>query len=390
MKFFEVKKQLKLLSNFQRRMGWFLENPSPRKLSNLGVAGLHYAAKTETTLAWPVVLKIDISPLCNLHCTVCVHAYPNGNKALENQYFHKRQMMTVEEYRRIIDEVKGKTAAVSLYYLGDPYMHPDVDEMCRIARDAGINVHINSNFSYNFSEERLKKIVTSGLTHLTVCVDGLSQEKYQRTRVGGRIEKVIENLKKVIELKKKYGQIYPKIEVQYIKFQHNVDELEEAMKMFQELGVEQTSSFWGSLANYTDFDPGTYDVFGPKKKKSLPHCFWPYFAMVIKYNGDVIPCCTYRLGQQYTREESCSKILGNVFESGVKKIWDSPEYRQIRRFVSNPEIVNSDPSFKDHFCYGCPSLFHTNREDNERRADKYTFEEIYELNEKGRPVRKGK
>ena len=34
------------------------------------------------------------------------------------------------------------------------------------------------------SEERLESIVESGLTNLTVCIDGFSQETYSRTRVG--------------------------------------------------------------------------------------------------------------------------------------------------------------------------------------------------------------
>ena len=55
--------------------------------------------------------------------------------------------MTVDQYQRIIDEIKGKSAAVSLYYLGDPLVHPDLDKMCRIAADAGLEVHLSARTS---------------------------------------------------------------------------------------------------------------------------------------------------------------------------------------------------------------------------------------------------
>ena len=77
--------------------------------------------------------------------------------------------------------------AVSMYYLGDPLMHPDLDEMCRITSNGGLNAHISSNFSFSLTDERLRSLVLSGLTHLTVCVDGFSHETYSRTRVGGRL-----------------------------------------------------------------------------------------------------------------------------------------------------------------------------------------------------------
>ena len=220
--------------------------------------GVQYAAGMEKMVAWPVALKIDITPLCNLHCTVCVHAHPNGNARLAQQAFDKGQRMPVSQYRGIIDQIRGKSAAVSLYWLGDPLMHPDVDEMCHIARRAGLNVHLSTNLSFSFSDERIRQLVRNGVTHLTVCVDGLTQEKYQLTRVGGQIDRVLANLGRVCRFRQELGQVYPRIEVQYIKYQHNLDEFDEANAWFREIGVDRVSAFWGYLHNYVDLDPGAF------------------------------------------------------------------------------------------------------------------------------------
>jgi MoaA/NifB/PqqE/SkfB family radical SAM enzyme len=379
---------LKLVLDVVSVLNRFIENTNPRKISNLLLGGAQFAMRKEKVHSWPAVLKIDISPLCSLRCTICVHADANGNEALERQSFNSKQKMTVEQFNRIVDEVKGKTGLLSLYYLGDPLMHPELDEMCAIARRARINTHVSTHFSYALSDERLKRLVESGLTYLTVCVDGMTQEKYELTRIGGKLDRVLSNLRRVCQYRKELKQVYPRVDVQFIKFQHNVDDLEAARNFCEEIGVDQFTDFWGYLNNWTDVDPGTYEVFAPKRSQLLPRCFMPHFMMVIKYNGDVIPCCYYRLGKQYTGSEE-SKAIGNVFKTSVWDVWNSQEYRLLRRIVSNPEKVDSDPELKDIFCSGCPLIFDTNAVANVRRGDEYAHRDMYTIGNTGRPVRKG-
>jgi len=368
-----------------------MEHPTPRKLTNLALAGAQYALKRQALSTWPVIVKVDISPLCNLHCTICVHARPSegSNPLLKSQAFDAGQIMSCVQFRRIVDEIAGKSEAVSLYYLGDPLVHPDLDAMCRITWQAGLNSHVNTNLSFNLSDDRLYKLVTSGLTHLTVCVDGLSQETYGRTRVGGRIAVVLDNLKRLIRCRSELGRVYPRVEVQYIKFQHNVGEFEEATRRFTAMGVDQISEFWGSLHNYTDLAPGNYRVFGPRNSGVLPLCPWPYFAIQIKYNGDVIPCCNYRLGLQYssTSGPQDQRIIGNVFQTSLWEIWNSPTYRALRRFVSHPARMRREPILAETFCDGCPRLFDTDTAEVMRSGHKYHWEELYAFDNKGHVVR---
>ena len=366
---------LSIWGDIERRFGWFIDNITISQTRNMVLATGQYLLKTPSVLSWPLVLKIDISPLCNLGCTICVHRKPLGNKRLELQKFHSKQYMSIEQYKKIIDEVAGKTSAVSLYLLGDPLVHPDLCKFARITRDAGINVHISTHFSFKLSDQRIADLANSGITHFTVCVDGLSQEAYELTRKGGQIELVLSNLRRLCEYIRQNALKYPKIEVQYIKYQHNLHELKEATHLFREMGVEQVTHFWGDLNNYTDLDPGTYHIYGPNKPKIFPQCYWPYFHMTIKYNGDVLPCSNYRYGERYTQEDT-PRSLGNVFTSGVKAVWQNMQYIQARRMASNPKSACQSGDVKDHFCYGCPSLFATDVEKNRRNAAFYTIEEV--------------
>jgi MoaA/NifB/PqqE/SkfB family radical SAM enzyme len=375
-----------LVRVIRRRLEWFGDNPSFGTLWNNTLNVMSVVLKRERLPGLPSVVKIDISPLCNLHCTVCVHAEPHGREKLESQHFHSDQYMTLEQYRRIIDEIRGRTSAVSLYYLGDPLIHPDLDEMCRIARDAGLNVHISTNLSFRLSDERITSIVRSGVTHFTACVDGLSQEKYERTRVGGKIDLVLDNLRRLCAERKRLRAEWPKFEVQYIKFRHNLDELEAARKLVLGMGVNKFTEFFGALHNGTDMDPEHLRARAPRDKARLPRCFFPYSTMVIKYDGEVIPCCCHRQGQQYHRATS-SPTLGNVFDKGVRKVWNGAEYRSVRRMMANPRAAAEAEGDKlsSNFCNACPMVFETASDDIARFGDRHTFEELYALNRKGRP-----
>jgi len=357
------------LRTFTRRVRWLSDGLTPEKLWHAGCAAASYALGRETSAAWPLALKIDISPACNLKCPVCVHAEPGDDDLLVRQDFAQKRM-SVDHFRTIVEEVRGHVSALSLYYVGDPYAHPEVDEMCRIASDAGLNTHANSNFSFRFTDERIRRIVESGLTHLTVCVDGFSQESYSRTRINGRLDFVLSNLERVCSVRRQLGRCFPRVEVQFIKFPHNVHELEKAIAWFGDVGVDSVEHYWGMVSNYADLEPSRYAVGEPLPRRMLPRCHWPYDSMVIRYDGEVIPCCNFRHATQYVPSED-GRSFGNVFSLGVKAVWDSAIYRQTRRLVADPGAFLGDPVAEGHFCHGCPALFATTQKENIKMAPEF-------------------
>lgn len=347
-------------NSLKRRHRRLLDNFTMRKGLNLGLACTALTLKNRKLLCYPPTLKIDISPLCNLRCKACVHAKPDDNETfsetLKKQKFVPEQKMTIEQFSSIINEVKDKISLISLYYLGEPFMHPNVIEFCHLAYEAGINVHISSNFSFKFSDSMIESIARCGLTHLTVCVDGITQWKYERTRIGGRIDLVLNNLKRLCEYKRKHDLKYPHIEIQYLKYPYNLDEINEAQKIFEALGVNHVEYLNGTQDSLIDTGFDVSRQYVPKESKLLPLCFWPYSSMVIKYNGDVIPCCDYRLGSQYATNDN-SVIMGNVFKKSVWDVWNSPEYYQSRRLVALPRAVSTDSTLRNNYCYGCSRIF---------------------------------
>src|SRR5262245_17049264 len=125
-----------LVWTLRRRSSWALSRLTPRKIYNMALAGLQFGTKSERMYAWPVIVKVDISPVCNLSCTVCIHAEGPHSADLAAQSFKPSHRMTAAQFKRICDEIGGRANAGSLYTWGDPLTHPDLDHFCAIARRA--------------------------------------------------------------------------------------------------------------------------------------------------------------------------------------------------------------------------------------------------------------
>lgn len=374
-RFAQQSKLVSNLVNVRRRQAWLLDNATPQTFANANLAMAHYVAKSRVLRSWPVFLKIDLSPACNLACTVCVHAPPDGNPELERQQFATNQKMDLGLLEQIVSEVKGKTAALSMYYLGDPLMYPRLNEAAQVAARAGLNTHISSNFSFHLSDQKIRDLVTSGLTHISVAVDGFTQQTYERTRVGGRLDWVRSNLERLVAYRRRLGQRYPRIEVQYIRFRHNEHERDQALTYFRGLGVDQVFDFWGSAHNYTDTDVRSRTVGEPREPGGLPKCWWPYLAMLIRFDGAVLPCCSLRLTEQYVGGDGDDRAVGTIRGGDLWSIWNGSHYQEMRKLLADPAKVHGPETEARSFCYGCNNVYHTNVDALWKSSDRHDVPE---------------
>jgi MoaA/NifB/PqqE/SkfB family radical SAM enzyme len=377
------------LRNAWRRVDWFTNGVSRQQRVNGAIAAMGYGLKLQRLRSWPVLVKVDISPICNLRCTYCVHGDPAVEKtgSLAEQSFTSGQRMSLPQFEALLAQISNRSAAVALYYVGDPFMHPDLARFCAATARAGLNCHVSTNFSFHLSDARLTAIVESGLTHLTVCVDSMLQNRYELTRIGGKVELVLNNLKRTLAIRNGLGLKKPNVEVQFIKYRHNIDEINDSADWCEANGVDQFTEYWGNLYNYADVDPKNYHTGDALDGQLFPRCAWPWFALQIKYNGDVLPCCYHRVSEQY-RIGGDARTVGNVFGSDVFEIWNSPAYQRMRRLSSNPVGAEKQDNVVDSFCYGCPSVFNTTAADRKITADKAGWEDVYAKTASGEIVRR--
>src|SRR5690606_21757708 len=96
----------------------------------------------------------------------------------------------------------------------------------------------HTNFSLKQKPEFFEKLVLSGLHQLVISADGASQETYEKYRVKGNFNWVVENIKHTVSAKKKLKKRDPKIVWKFIVNRYNEHEISYAKKLARKLGVE--------------------------------------------------------------------------------------------------------------------------------------------------------
>ncbi|MEM2619604.1 MAG: radical SAM protein [Candidatus Hadarchaeales archaeon] len=259
---------------------------------------------------FPIHLDIETTNACNLRCPMC----PRTIMALDKS--GKVGFMDFELYKSIIDQgAENGLCSVKLNYLGEPLIHPDIIKQVKYAKEKGIiEVMFNTN-AFLLTEEMSRKLLEAGLDSIFFSIDYASPEKYNRIRVGSDFHRVVNNIKKFIELKNKLGYRHVQTRISMVVMDHTKEELEDYRKFgFEELGVDLVG--YGELVDYSEERAWYPEFFNPNFV-----CAQLFHRMFIMWDGVVTPCCAD------TKRES---IMGDAKKEKLKDIWHNEKYRRMR------------------------------------------------------------
>lgn len=331
------------LYQLARRQVGLLGYLTPRKLLNaLGI--LYEYLTCRTVLSYrPVVLRIEPTSHCNLRCPTC---HPSGNT------FGGPMKRSVLD--KLLERIPFTTMLKgTLYLFGEPLFNRQLPDMIQAVGDRGVLTSTSTNFNI-FSEAKAHEIIDAGLSWLIICVDGADQETYARYRVGGSLERVLENTRVMVEAKRARGTSWPVIEVQCIEFDYNRHQVDEIRRICLDLGVERftvkrdvLAQMNIDVAGLTDDKPASRDDAKPPvsvvKKKGRARCAYLYGTMHVDYDGSVLPCCVGR------------SVFGNLLENSFEEIWNNEKFVAARRFFASG-CRERTPGV-DVPCYTCPLFF---------------------------------
>ena len=282
---------------------------------------------TDEYLAWgyPYMLQIEPTNTCNLECPLC----PVGRKELGRRAQH----MPVDEFKKIVDDMRDYLMFLVLWDWGEPFMHPDLPEMIRYACQYDIRTVTSTNAHFLNNEKYVEDILKSGLSTLIVAIDSIREENYTVYRKKGVLSNAISGLEKVVQMKKQLGS-KTIINLRTVVMKQNEDELKNLKKLARKIGVDRftiksLNPSCGSTAMDTELLPknpkyrrfkyktGTFERIRINK-----HCPRPWMMANILSNGDVVPC---------TYDYDSSMKLGNTTEQPLTDIWNSSNYVEFRK-----------------------------------------------------------
>ena len=180
----------------------------------------------------PIYLVLEPGTVCNLRCPHCATGARIGTLGGD--------LLRPETFRRIVGHLPLDTLfEVCLFNWGEPFLNPHLmDYIVWFAR-RGIRVTIHTNFSArDYDDAYMDALVRSGLTHLVASVDGASQATYEKYRVGGDFERVIRNLARLAQARKRLCSDTPKITYKMLLNRYNEGETEKARCIAESIGIE--------------------------------------------------------------------------------------------------------------------------------------------------------
>jgi radical SAM protein with 4Fe4S-binding SPASM domain len=282
----------------------------------------------------PISLNFEPTTSCNLRCPEC----PSGLRS----FTRPTGMLDAASFRRTIDELSDSLVYLTFYFQGEPYLNPSFLDMVQYASHKKIYTFTSTNAHY-LDDENARRTVESGLDKLIISIDGTTQEVYEQYRVGGKLSKVLEGTRKMVEWKRKLKSKTPYLVFQFLVVKPNEHQVEEAKKLAKELGVDEIKFKTAQVYDYEKGHPlipstekyaryarkadGTYGL----KNKMLNQCWKMWSGSVITWDGMVVPCCF---------DKDAQHRLGDVRRDSFREVWRSASYNRFRSaiLVSRSEI----------------------------------------------------
>lgn len=290
-----------------------------------------YCRKLTVLTSLPIRLWVEPTDLCNLKCTMCL------NKDVTAE---QKGRMDFSLFQKIINEAKDFVYDIYLHHRGEPLLQPQLIDMIKYAKSAGIKVKMHSNATL-LNPAQAAALIDSGLDLISFSVDGFSAEPYERIRVNADFAMTINNIKDFLHIRQKKKSAKPYTIVEEIEFPefkelYNGSDRIRFTAEFKQLGLDEI--IFKELYNWG----GDLKVPGEESfPRTYSRCTFLWYAMVILWNGTVTPCPQ----DYYVRLP-----MGNVREKSLREIWNERPYIELRDRIIN-DVENLNP------CVKCDRLF---------------------------------
>jgi len=273
----------------------------------------------------PYFISIEPANYCQLQCPEC----PVGLRFFSQE---KHELLKENIATQVIDQLKDNLIHIIFYFQGEPLLNKDLCSYIKYAHDANIFTSTSTN-AQALNYLTAKNIVESGLDKIIISIDGTTQEVYEQYRIGGKLSKAIEGIKFIQEWKLKLKSKTPFVEIQFIVFKSNENQISEIYKIAKELKVnnialksaqlynfENGNSMLTSLKKYARYKKQKNGQYAIKSK--LPnHCWRMWSGGVINTKGELLPCCF---------DKNSSNSYGNISSSTFMTIWHNDKSKIFR------------------------------------------------------------
>lgn len=258
-------------------------------------------------------IYLEITNVCNLKCSFC-----HGTK-------REKRFLSYSDFTQIIDKIKGHSQYLYLHVLGEPLLHPSLEEMAKYAHENGFRVMLTTNGTLLST---LSEFITTTNYVYKVSISVHSFENITEFNRGSFSDYISE----CATFAKKCASngvicVFRLWNIGCDSELDNDDTIKELRKHFPADWIKNRSGY--KLNNSAKGKDEVYLEFGdrfvwPDVNSDTPDspsfCYGLRSQIGILCDGTVVPCCLDAEGDI---------SLGNIFDSSLDEIVNSQRARNI-------------------------------------------------------------
>lgn len=291
----------------------------------------------------PSSARLDASTICQLHCDLC---RSTGDLKSRNIGYG---FLKFDHFKGILD-ANPQIRSVEISNWGEVLLNPDLPRMLEYAHRLGVAIRIEEGVNLNdASPETLEALVAYKTGVIRCAVDGVTRETYSRSRIGGDLGKVLANIKRINEFKRKYGSPEPALVLQFVVSSHNTHEIERAillagllemdiffkLNQFPQPMLSRQLETVGKYVGYKDSD----DFLEKEGRHYMRHqCLQLWKDPQINWNGSLLGCARNIWGG----------YADNVFEDGFVESINNEKMNRARDV-----LMGRVEATEELFCIHC-------------------------------------
>jgi MoaA/NifB/PqqE/SkfB family radical SAM enzyme len=316
----------------------------------------------------PRTLYLETTNRCDSKCQTCIRTFLTLEPPKD---------LSLAELTRIVEQFPALDRVV-LHGIGEPLLNRELFAMIAYLKGRGAAVLFNSD-TIGLTPKRAVRLVESGLDEFRVSLDAASRELYARVRGVDRFDRVVENVRDLVDLKRRMERQSPRVSLWFTAMKVNLHELPALVRLAAAIAVPevyvqrlvftghglavQEQSLHGGLYERQEAliveAEGLGRTLGVALKASglttpleslrgteagrrpWSGCQRPWTVSYVTANGNVLPCCI----APWSAKNYRGAVLGNVLEQEFAAVWNGERYQQFRTDFESD--VPPDP------CRGC-------------------------------------
>lgn len=255
---------------------------------------------------------IEITNACNLNCVMCNTKQQTRPMALMSGSVFERVAASLLE---------AGVPSAELHTVGETFVHKRLGDLIAIAERLGLRVGISTNAQFPDKIEDIYRRFPKTANSFRFSIDGATPETYEKIRVGGTFDKVLESFEVIHNINRGLKNSRVFLAVDSILCPDNIGEISKYFDIFGKYTWPEYINF--HLVNTLSPDNSFFNSMLPFEnliRPSVP-CSLPFHGIWFSHAGKALACC---------RDYEAEMVIGDTMTQSVTEIWNGSQAEDFR------------------------------------------------------------